>query len=330
VPRKPFDVNKSWIKLILAVCLLNMLILAAFLTSSPSKSPASTWETYGYQLRFKIFPVTDRKQLAALHLDSANISKPECVACHGTMLDSSVSLHRLHLTSELLPGLVCHDCHQRIDLSPRSNVVVVKWVNEGFCKKCHSKFPGLNPGSPMRPENFKEDCTTCHSGQHTFRHAQPYLSQVIAPRECPGCHGGRVLPWTPLHELANWLQLHGPEALRVGKQSCFKCHDYGFKFCDNCHKIRPPSHSPIDQWRAVNHEAQARQDTRACFTCHEASFCKKCHVNHEPNWILNHPNAVKALGGDSGCMQCHSQTFCSACHASTAMPGGSLPTSPTP
>ena len=67
---KKFDVNKTWMKLIGAVILLNALILAAFLTSTPSQSPASTWLTYGYQLRYKLAPITDKKQLAALHLDS--------------------------------------------------------------------------------------------------------------------------------------------------------------------------------------------------------------------------------------------------------------------
>jgi hypothetical protein len=315
---KPFDVNKSWMKLIIATLVLNLLILAAFLTSSPSKSPAATWETFYYQARFKLFPVTDKQQLATLHLNSAHISKSECVACHGDMLSSPITLHRLHLTSELLPGLVCHDCHQSIDLRPRGNTIVIKWVNEGFCKKCHSAFPGLQPGSPMRPENFKEDCTTCHTGQHTFRHEQPYLSQVIAPKECPGCHGGRILPWTPLHEGSDWLQTHGPEALRVGKESCFKCHGYGFTFCDQCHKLKPPSHLPADQWR-VTHPARAAEDTRACFTCHQTSFCKKCHINHPANWLQDHPATVQA-SGDSRCMQCHSTSFCSACHASSATP----------
>ena len=324
--KRPFDVNRSWTKLILATVLLNLLILAAFTTSTPERSPASAWETIAYQLRFKIAPVTDKAQLAALHLNSANLSKAECVACHGTMLDSSVSLHRIHLTSELLPGLVCHDCHRRIDLTTRGNTVVVKWVDEGFCKKCHSIFPGLLPNSPMKPENFKEDCTTCHSGRNTFRHEQPYLSQIIAPKECPGCHGGRVLPWTPLHEQPDWLQTHGPEALRVGTASCFKCHDYGLKFCDNCHKIRPPSHNPRDQW-LVNHPQAAQADTRACFTCHQADFCKKCHVNHVPDWLKLHPATVKA-GGTAPCQKCHSLSFCSYCHASNAL--GSQSSTPTP
>ena len=328
--RKEFDVNRSWIKFILSVCLLNALILTAFLTSTPSKSPAATWLTYGYQLKYKLAPITEKKALATLHLGSSKLSKSQCVACHGTMLDSSVSLHRIHLTSELLPGLACHDCHARIDLTPRGNTVVVKWVDEGFCKKCHSKFPGLDPGSPMKPEFFKEDCTTCHSGSHTFRHEQPYLSQIIAPRECPGCHGGRVLPWTPLHELPNWLRTHGPEALRVGKQSCFKCHDFGLKFCDNCHKTKPPSHLPRDQW-LVTHPARAQADTRVCFTCHVAAFCKTCHVNHAANWRSDHPAYVLAHGSTT-CLKCHSQTFCSSCHASgpSAASGVATPGIATP
>jgi len=324
---KRFDVNKSWMKLIGAVVLLDALILAALLTSTPSKSPASTWLTFGYQLRYKVAPVTDKKQLYALHLESSKLPKAQCVACHGTMLNSSVSLHRIHLTSELLPGLACHDCHQRIDLTPRSNTVYISWVNVTFCKKCHSRFPGLNPGSPMKPEFFEEDCTTCHSGNNTPAHAQPYLTQIIAPSECKGCHGGRVLPWQPGHELPTWVQQHGPVALAVGKQTCFKCHDFGLKFCDNCHKILPPSHQPRDQW-LVNHPARAQADTRVCFTCHVAAFCKKCHVNHQPNWLSAHPAYVQQ-NGSTRCMQCHSQSFCSSCHASSATQG-SASTTPTP
>jgi len=326
--RKPFDVNKSWIKLILAMVLLNCLILAAFLTSTPQTTPASEWLTLAFQARYKLAPVADKKQLYALHLDSGKEPKAQCVACHGTMLNSSVTLHRIHLTSDLLIGLACHDCHQRIDLTPRGDTVYISWVNVAFCKKCHSRFPGLNPGSPMQPNFFNEDCTTCHSGDHTPAHAQPYLTQIIAPSECKGCHGGRVLPWQPGHDLPTWLKIHGQTALTVGTQTCFKCHDFGLKFCDNCHKIKPPSHLPRDQW-LVTHPASAQADTRVCFTCHQANFCKTCHINHQPNWLHDHPATVQA-SGSTQCMRCHSQSFCSSCHASGVAPGGSAPTTTTP
>lgn len=324
--KREFNMNRSWLKFILATLLLNVLIMTAFVTSTPEKSPAFTWTVEAYKLRFKIQPVKDPVKLAELHKNSMAAPKPECVACHGSMINSQVALHGIHLTSELLPGLACHDCHRAIDLTPRENTTVVKWVDVGFCKKCHSTFPGLSPGSPMKPNDFEVDCTTCHSGNHAFRHEQPYLSQIIAPRECKGCHGGRVLPWTPLHESADWLKTHGPEALRVGTKSCLKCHDFGLKFCDSCHSTKPPSHTPREAWLA-SHSESAQADTRACFTCHKATYCKKCHVNHDPDWRAKHPAYVKA-NGTSSCEKCHSLTFCSYCHI--GLPEPAKDSSPTP
>lgn len=324
--KQGLDMNRSWIKFILATLLLNGLIITAFVTSTPERSPAFTWTTYVYSLRFKVMPVKDPAKLAVLHKNAMDAPKPECVACHGSMLTSKVALHGIHLTSELLPGLACHDCHASIDLAQRGNTTVVKWVDVGFCKKCHSVFPGLNPDSPMKPNDFEVDCTTCHSGTHAFRHEQPYLSQIIAPRECKGCHGGRVLPWTPLHEEADWLDTHGPEALRVGTESCFECHDFGLKFCDACHSTKPPTHTPREAW-LTTHPERAQNDTRGCFTCHQANDCKKCHVNHEANWLEKHPESVQARG-TSSCEKCHSLSFCSYCH--TALPEPATDSSTTP
>ncbi|NTU71684.1 MAG: hypothetical protein HGB10_07700 [Coriobacteriia bacterium] len=315
-PRREFDANRSLVKLIAASVLLNVLILAGFLTSTPERSPVSAWATALYTARYRIAPLErypdGAARLARLHLDAANVSKPECIACHGSELDSRIVLHRIHLTSELLPGLVCHDCHHRIDLSARDNVSVTRWVDVGFCKKCHTKFSGLSPGSSMTPTDYEVDCTTCHTGKHALRHEQPYLSQIIAPSECKGCHGGRVLPWTDLHEEPEWLKTHGKEALRVGTDNCLQCHDFGLKFCDSCHAIKPPTHLPADRWK-VAHQDAARADTRACATCHRIDFCKKCHVVHEAGWKRSHPAAVLKRGTTS-CERCHSLSFCSYCH----------------
>ncbi len=237
------------------------------------------------------------------------------MACHGTMIERKFTLHKIHLTSELLPGLVCHDCHKSISLEKRSNTHVVRLVDVGVCKQCHSPFPGLNPKSPMKPEDFKADCTTCHSGKHAYRHEKPYLSHVIAPRECAGCHGGRVLPWTPAHEQDDWVTAHGKQALKVGTDSCMKCHEYGLQFCQDCHSKKPPSHQPRDAWLG-KHQAAAKADTRSCFTCHQADFCKRCHVNHTPTWRDTHMSYV-VKNGTSACMNCHSQTFCETCHVSS-------------
>lgn len=315
--------NKSgrWTGLIAAALLFCALATMAFVTSTPVRSPAPVVITAGYRVLYRTRPLTNRAQLSQLHVNASKLPKEQCVACHGDMRTSEVSLHQLHLTSELLPGLACHDCHKSIDIEAKNNRYVVKWVDEGFCKRCHSAFPGLDPASAMKPSDFQKDCATCHTGQHAYSHNQPYLSQVLGPRDCPGCHGGRILPWTQAHEQPNWLAQHGRAALSSGARNCFKCHDYGFKFCNDCHSQRPPSHSPRSNWLLI-HPEKAQRDTRVCFTCHEATFCKKCHVNHQPNWLNTHQEYVRR-NGSAWCGQCHSITFCSSCHSAPSM--GSIP-----
>jgi len=295
---RELGLSRALVKLILASVLLNALILVAYVTSTPEGSPVGTWAAAAYRARYEIAPIDperDQAELARLHLDSASISTPECTACHGTMLDSEVAFHRIHLRNELLPGLECSDCHHRVDLTPRGNKQVVEWVDVGICKECHSAFPGGKPGDAMQAMDFEVDCTMCHSGDHAFRHESPYLSHIIAPKECKGCHGGRELPWDPLHERSDWLSLHGAEALRTGNESCFACHDFGLKFCDTCHTKTPPSHLPADQWKNKHRDA-ARADTRACYTCHKLDSCRRCHLSHEQGWKEKHPGRGQGRG----------------------------------
>jgi hypothetical protein len=317
--------GRALVRLLIVSIVLNALIFTAYVTSTPEESPRSTWLAIAYRAWYRIAPVDSRAQLSRMHLDSAEISTPECVACHGTMLDSNVAFHRIHLANELLPNFECSHCHARVDLAPRGNAAIVEWVDVGVCKECHSEFPGLTGDGSMSPVDFEIDCTMCHSGDHAFRHDAPYLSQIIAPRECKGCHGGRVLPWDPLHESPEWLQTHGTEALRSGTESCYSCHDFGLKFCDTCHKAKPPSHLPVDQWRNRHREA-AKADTRACYTCHKLDFCKKCHLSHESGWKEQHPAFVKREG-QAKCVRCHSKSFCSYCHTGVS---ASVATSGTP
>ncbi|MCL4498874.1 MAG: hypothetical protein M1335_01350 [Chloroflexi bacterium] len=313
--RRREDMQWAKAKLFLASALFNVFVVATFLTSSPKTSPASTWITALDKTLYKV-GIKSSSDLKALHLNSSNLSKEECVACHGNMFNSKVQLHKLHLTSELLPGLQCNDCHDRIELGGKSNVKVVHEVNVGFCKKCHSPFPGLNPVSPMKPTDAQADCKTCHSGKHTFRHAQPYLSQVIASQECYGCHGGRVLPTFAEHENDDWIQQHGKYALN-NTEPCMKCHGYGLEFCKQCHSKKPPSHYPVDNWRH-QHGINAQRDTNVCFACHDPqTFCKKCHIGHTPNWRSTHWQVVMA-NGMAPCVRCHSATFCEGCHTKVA------------
>jgi hypothetical protein len=169
----------------------------------------------------------------------------------------------------------------------------------------------------MKPAYFNEDCTKCHRGKRAPKHDQVYLARDIPSSECKGCHGGRVLPTTPRHERADWLSAHGAEALRVGTDSCYQCHDFGIKFCGDCHNKKPPSHLPAERWRAIHPEA-ARRDTRVCYSCHRTSFCKKCHLNHEAGWLERHPAFVHEHGTTS-CTECHSKSACGFCHTSMTL-----------
>jgi hypothetical protein len=184
-------------------------------------------------------------------------------------------------------------------------------VNVGFCKKCHSDFEGKEPNSAMKPVDFQADCTLCHSGKHAFRHAQEYLSQIMSPRDCKGCHGGRVLPWTQAHTRDDWVQKHGTMALEDSKK-CMSCHEFGLNFCQKCHSQKPASHKPRETWLNV-HKQKAKADTRACLTCHKTDFCKKCHIGHTAEWRQTHYRMVLSEGQQM-CWHCHSQVFCSGCH----------------
>ena len=312
--RKPPDINRSLTKLIVASLVLNALIAVAWFTSEPQESPASTWLVQAQSVRYDLFPVEDEDELADMHADTSGLTREQCVACHGDKEGSELSLHRIHLKSELLPGLRCNDCHKNISLEEPGDGYQPRLVDVSFCKDCHSPFPGLEPDSAMTPGDFEVECTTCHTGKSALKHQEHYLSHVIAPNECKGCHGGRVLPWPAKHEQPDWMDVHGFEALDAegGEEECFQCHEGKFRFCDTCHEDKPPSHEPRNAWLNM-HRVRAAEDTRACFTCHDSDFCKECHVNHEDDWLVKHPTYVRERDSES-CWDCHSQSFCAQCH----------------
>ncbi len=310
--KKPPVFRVTMIKFFVATLVLNAFIVVSMLTSEPQMSPASSWLTVYYEKVVYRNPPSD-EELAELHTGASELAGEECIACHGEKDHSDLPLHQIHLKSELLPGLECPDCHKTISLEARTNEYSVRLVDIAFCKDCHSAFQGLEENSAMRPEDFDVDCTTCHSGKAAFRHGEEYLSHVIAPKECQGCHGGRVLPWSEAHERSDWLDEHGWEALEVGQETCFQCHEFGLQFCEDCHSEKPPSHEPQADW-LNDHNERARQDTRSCLACHEMDDCKACHINHESDWQEKHDEFVREDTAES-CKECHSESFCGACHA---------------
>ena len=317
--------EKSRVLLGITLVVVLTFALGFYYYSRTEANPLRVASTWFWRLNYLVSPVRDAEGLAALHSTASKNPRGQCVACHEDKTSSKLVLHRIHLRSELLASLQCHDCHQEVDLSTRGNSSVVTWVDVGFCKGCHSEFPGLKPGSAMKPEYFDRDCTGCHKGEKAPKHAAPYLPDSIPASECQGCHGGRVLPSTARHEKPDWLKTHGEEALRSGSDACYQCHDFGLKFCDRCHNKKPPSHLPAERWRTIHPDA-ARADTRVCYSCHRTSFCKKCHLNHEAGWLERH-SAFVHDEGDSTCGECHSSSSCGFCHMATS---NSLESSPVP
>ena len=307
--------KRSKIKLLLASFILNVIVIAILVTSSPVVSPAGNWLIFWNKIFYR-FGLKQSSDLKKLHANALKLVSEDCISCHGDMKKSHQPLHRIHLTSPLA-HLSCIDCHERISLEKMSNEKAVLLVNVKFCKNCHGRFSGFNKKSAMKPVDFKADCTLCHAGKHAFRHAKPYLSQIVSSQECKVCHGERVLPWKEGHAKSNWVTKHGEIALSE-QEKCMSCHEYGLAFCNDCHRKKPPSHKPKDIWLKT-HKTKAKDNTKACLTCHKPNFCKKCHVGHTAEWLDNHYSFVLEKGAES-CQRCHSSIFCEGCHVKVGSP----------
>ena len=309
------SLRKSKIRLLLVSFFLNAIVVAILVTSSPSVSPASSWLISFNKVAHKM-GLKQTSDLKRIHTNASELVSEDCITCHGDMKKSHLPLHRIHLTSSLT-NFSCIDCHQKINLEARSNEKAVLLVDVKFCKNCHGRFSGLEEKSAMKPVDFQADCTLCHTGKHAFRHAKSYLSQIISSQDCKVCHGDRVLPWRSEHARLDWIRHHGEFALS-GEEECMSCHEYGLSFCNDCHKKKPPSHKPKDLW-LKSHKKKAKENTKACLTCHKQSFCKKCHIGHTPKWLENHYSFVLDKGAES-CQRCHSSIFCESCHVKVLIP----------
>ncbi len=310
--KRRIAVRSRLLKLFIAAFIINVLVITTFLTSSPNKSPASVWKI-AYNKALYRLQIKPSVSIEELHINSKNISREECIACHGSMKKHKLPLHRIHLNSDIV-NFSCNNCHKKIVLKKSKSQVVSSLVDVGFCKKCHSKFSGLNPKSAMKPQDFEADCTMCHTGDHEPKHSEEFLfpALIMSKKECKGCHGDRVLPWRPEHEKPTWIDIHGMDALKIGVKKCMTCHEKGLNFCQECHSKKPPSHKNKEKWLG-SHMKKAQQETRACFTCHESDFCKKCHINHTKDWQNRHFEVV-IKDGVGACTNCHSLTFCESCH----------------
>ncbi|MEO8333436.1 MAG: cytochrome c3 family protein [bacterium] len=103
-----------------------------------------------------------------------------------------------------------------------------------------------------------------------------------AQRFCSDCHTGERV--THRYHKANFVSTHAPQAYSR-ETDCASCHSTE-AFCRDCHRqtglaaatnIRSTVfHNAQPQW-LLQHGRAARQDLKACATCHQQSYCMQCH-----------------------------------------------------
>ncbi|MBF0566355.1 MAG: hypothetical protein HQK89_14050 [Nitrospirae bacterium] len=134
--------------------------------------------------------------------------------------------------------------------------------------------------------------------------------------------GMELMPWhhMPLEKIkehdvevtkAGNIKANHMDLIKSGKvkeKGCLACHYDPDQFCNKCHEYAgvsnrfpgqngkavlmlevpdgippPPSHSPIDKWRATHDRAiiYGGEKISDCLGCHSdpENFCNKCHVN---------------------------------------------------
>ena len=103
-----------------------------------------------------------------------------------------------------------------------------------------------------------------------------------ARRFCSDCHTGEKV--THRYHAPNFVSTHAPQAYRR-ETDCSSCHSTE-AFCRDCHRQTGLAatkntrstvfHNAQPLWY-LQHGRAARQDLKACTTCHQQTYCMQCH-----------------------------------------------------
>ena len=216
--------------------------------------------------------------------------------------------HTSHRTDRRGTQIKCEQCHA-------ASAAASDVTNHGppkieSCVSCHDDSDRTPEGARMRV------CGTCHNGRtqglttlaprshlpatetpidHTiaFRRDHAEAAETNAAR-CATCHtqmSGNAndtcdechQTMRPADHRITFRELdHGPEAA-ADRSRCARCHVV--EFCTACHSQRPRSHGfPGEFAKGAEHAMIARENVRACLTCHvdgNASTCSGagCHTS---------------------------------------------------
>jgi hypothetical protein len=203
------------------------------------------------------------------HAADARGERIGCATCH-TATATSMSAAQ-HPPPPIAACVACHDDSRRVPISKRMRM----------CETCHAtraqRFGLLAPRSHLPASERPAD--------HTLAFRHDHRVEAADARRCASCHammsGSPDSACDECHQVMRpvdhtvlWREYdHGSEAIVDGAR-CATCHVADQ--CSACHQRRPRSHtgppgSPgmPGAFALRDHGDLARQNPRACLTCHD-------------------------------------------------------------
>ncbi|MBE7454818.1 MAG: hypothetical protein HS111_39890 [Kofleriaceae bacterium] len=213
-----------------------------------------------------------------LHRVDARGQAIACSTCHAGAAQATTS--ETHAPPTTATCVACHDDAARVPVARRMRI----------CETCHrdkaESIGALAPRSHLPASERPVD--------HTLAFRRDHRAEAADAARCAGCHammsGSPRAACDECHQVMEpsdhtvlWREYdHGAEAV-VAADRCATCHVVDY--CTACHRRPPRSHAPLGSFGTGDHGDLARQNPRACLTCHEpARDCvgAGCHQGITP------------------------------------------------
>ncbi len=177
------------------------------------------------------------------------------------------------------PG-ACAACHPAgFELKPKSH------FEEGFYPAGHAKLASEETSRVREfaahegDEAQHEAAERSHGGGGGVGEA---LVKLEALNECYTCHAEKFCSdchGLPMPHPEDFSEGHGD----LGKKDpkvCATCHGDADRFCDECHhgSAMGVEYTAGTQWRTLHPATVSQTGAKACFECHNPTYCAACHV----------------------------------------------------